>query len=277
MLVTDTEMKNEKKYAVRQMGSRVFPGLDILFLIVSTGFQLFLTLFIIFEWKYPCIYQWGWATIAFLIVLFPILSIWPWVIYKKWKKKKYPKGAGLLSVVLVLFFLLPSLFVGVCTPVCSRTRNIRNYLKVDSYVDKDDFFEELFPDEIPMKSGKEGEGGIDTTNPCYFYQCIGNLDISSDIYAQWTLSKEDFDLEVNRNLELFARYPYYNYVQMQRGDYICMIRYDSVDEFEPFTVREHNYTVYIFAYNEKTNQVRYIYSNSTGSHKPHYLTLAWEE
>lgn len=250
-------------------------------LLVSTGLQIFLTLYTIFEWKYPCIYDLSWAVLAYAILLIPILAVWPWIIYSIIKKKKYPKGAGLLSVVLVLFFLLPSLFVGVATPVYSRTTNINNYLEVDSYVDKDKFLEELFPDEIPMKSGQEKEEIINT-NPCYFYQCMGDFDISSDIYAEWTLSKEDFDLEVSRSKALFVHNDYptaYECMQIQHGDYQCKIRYYSMygtEEFDPFVAAEQNYTVYMFAYNEKTNQVRYIYSNSDGAHEPYYMSLVWE-
>ena len=90
------------------------------------------------------------------------------------------------------------------------------------------------------------------------------------------MNDEEFVTEVNRVKEVFEkRAPY---VEITKGDYSCLIMYevDNVTD-KPFEKVTDNYTYYIFAYNEKTNTVRYIYCSSleNGVDQPYYLQLDW--
>ena len=59
-----------------------------------------------------------------------------------------------------------------------------------------------------------------------------------------------------------------------KGDYHCLILYSGD---EPFKKATDNYDYIIFAYNDKTNIVRYIYCDSleNGADQPYYLELEW--
>ena len=65
---------------------------------------------------------------------------------------------------------------------------------------------------------------------------------------------------------------------MQKGPYICLIIYYVPFGGKPFERAVHDYTYYIFAYDEQNLRVRYIYCDSEddGYDQPYYLSLDWE-
>ena len=66
----------------------------------------------------------------------------------------------------------------------------------------------------------------------------------------------------------------YKFAELIKGDYHCLILYSGD---EPFNKATDNYDYIIFAYNDKTNIVRYIYCDSleNGADQPYYLELEW--
>ena len=112
-----------------------------------------------------------------------------------------------------------------------------------------------------------------------YYQFLLGFDYTYDIYAQWPLDEETFHIEVLRAKQVFEKavenQTYnYRYAQMERGSFTCLILYSGD---EPFQKATNNYDYIIFAYNEKTKVVRYIYCDSleNGADQPYYLILDW--
>lgn len=66
-----------------------------------------------------------------------------------------------------------------------------------------------------------------------------------------------------------------DYVTIQKGDYTCMVFYETYGQ--PFEKETDNYEYLIFAYDEQNYTVRYIccYSLQNGSVQPYYLSLDW--
>ena len=105
------------------------------------------------------------------------------------------------------------------------------------------------------------------------------MDYTYDIYAEWPLEQDDFIAEVERAKSVFekavANKTYgYNFIEVKKGKFSCSILYSGS---EPFREATDNYQYLIFAYNEKTNVVRYIYCDSleNGVEQPYYLQLNW--
>lgn len=163
----------------------------------------------------------------------------------------------------------------------SETSDFRNYRKFDPdcLASRDDIFQELFP-QWPnyFENVKNEHGEFETVylDAKYYYQFFYGMDYTFDIYAEWPLNDEEFVTEVIRVKEVFEkRAPY---VEITKGDYSCLIMYEVYNVTDkPFEKVTDNYTYYIFAYNEKTNTVRYIYCSSleNGVDQPYYLQLDW--
>ena len=67
---------------------------------------------------------------------------------------------------------------------------------------------------------------------------------------------------------------YYEFAELKKGDYNCLVLYYGD---EPFSAVTDSYTYIIFAYNDMTKTVRYIYCDSleNGADQPYYLELDW--
>ncbi len=93
------------------------------------------------------------------------------------------------------------------------------------------------------------------------------------------MEKEAFDAKVSRVTAMFQETystlaSYWNYQDLQRGNYQCLILYDGGT---PFTEETNNYAYYIFAYDKENLKVRYILCDSleNGIAQPYYLQLDW--
>ena len=227
----------------------------------------------------------------------------------------YPK-ISITNVILTLFTLIPSVSILVITKanpnikriikriilcLCviaipfsfimpygiitrSETTDFRNYRDFDSecLANRNIVFQELFPNWPHYFENVKNENGEWETiylDAKYYYHYFQGFDYTYDIYAEWPLDKDDFIVEVERVKGVFekavANKTYgYKFVEIEKGEFSCLILYSGD---EPFQEATNNYNYLIFAYNEKTNVVRYIYCDSleNGVDQPYYLQLDW--
>ena len=231
------------------------------------------------EYLYPhiCLINFLLKTIPMVITV--ICSAYLISVYKKENKKLSQRIKQwicciLVCVISLLGYLLASFPFNFTPEVYSETASAENYLKIDDftrgyYIDE---IHDLFPASIPRSAVSEDSRWYppdkfpETTK--YYYKnhlCIGIDD--TDIFAQWVLPDDEFEAEKQRivNSGKVTR-------QELAGSWNC-IYYDYYygdDADETGTVLY----VVMFAYNDKTNAVRYIISNNFDS-EPYYLSLDW--
>lgn len=185
----------------------------------------------------------------------------------------------LCAISIPFSLIMPS---GIVTR--SETTDFKNYrdFDPDCLANRNVVFQELFPNwPHYFENVKNEDGHYETVylDAKYYYQFYQGFDYTYDIYAEWPLEDNEFDIEVQRVKEVFAKSvtnKIYNYefVEMDKGDFSCMILYRGN---EPFQRATDSYEYLIFAYNEKNNIVRYIYCDSleNGADQPYYLQLEW--
>ena len=227
----------------------------------------------------------------------------------------YPK-ISITNVILTLFTLIPSVSILVITKanpnikriikriilcLCviaipfsfimpygiitrSETTDFRNYRDFDSecLANRNIVFQEFFPNwphYFENVKNENGEWEAIYLDAKYYYHYFQSFDYTYDIYAEWPLDEDDFIVEVERVKGVFekavANKTYgYKFVEIEKGEFSCLILYRGD---EPFQEATNNYNYLIFAYNEKTNVVRYIYCDSleNGVDQPYYLQLDW--
>ena len=166
----------------------------------------------------------------------------------------------------------------------SKTTDFRNYrdFDADCLANRDVVFQELFPNWPHYSENvKQSDGSYKTVylDSHYYYHYYQGFDYTYDIYAEWPLSEDEYTKEVKRAAAVFSKIienKTYNYkfAELMKGDYHCLILYSGD---EPFKKATNNYDYIIFAYNDKTNIVRYIYccSLENGADQPYYLELEW--
>lgn len=156
----------------------------------------------------------------------------------------------LLPVLTVAFF--NTLFSFIVTPVCSLTENPKDYKQVSLHHSD----RRLFPATIPHNA----------TDVSFFYRYRDAIDSDSDTVAQWTLPYEDYETAKNEAINYTAEITH----ESKKGDWHCVY----FEEFSETGGVSHFYYL-IFAYNDKTNSVRYIASHGEWEHTPYYLSLDW--
>lgn len=177
----------------------------------------------------------------------------------------------------------------------SETTDIRHYRKFDPEcsVGRSDIFNALFP-EWPNYIGsvKRPDGSWETVylDARYLYRDLAAIDPIYDVYAEWPLEEDAFQAEIDRVRELFQRESspedgerqYWDYVTVEKGDYVCHIlsqHGDPVFESPDSAGNFDSYSYYIFAYDEASHRVRYLHCYSMqhcdGDPGPYYLTLEW--
>ncbi len=161
----------------------------------------------------------------------------------------------------------------------SETQSLDNYLEVDGDVlfYSGDIYE-LFPATVAdsaMLHGAEGPEGYKDTSK-YFYRYRDDLGEDFDIYAEWQLPDGEPYVEnmEREKAEAKKKFPELLHREEQKGDW-TLIYYGDEDE-----VQDTYYLYRIFAYNGKTNTVRYIISscnNKPGGYvtEPYFLGLEW--
>ena len=213
--------------------------------------------------------------IALLIVsFFPSIAV---LIISK-IKFKWKKIARCILLVLCAISIPVSSILSVGVVFRSETTDITNYRKLDAdcVANRSSFFQELFPawphyfEYVKQADGSYKDVYLDSK---YYYHYFEGFDYTYDIYAEWPLNEEEYIKEVARVADLFNGLQE-GYYEIKKGDYNCMILYYGN---EPFTEVNASYNYYIFAYNDKTNTVRYIHCSSleNGADQPYYLKLDW--
>ena len=215
-----------------------------------------------------------------ILTLFPSISIL--VITKiEFNAKKIINRILLCLCIIAIPFscIMP---YGIVT--CSETTDFRHYrdFDPDCLANRDRVFNEVFPawphyfDSVEDENGEWKTKYLDAK---YYYRFLYGFDYTYDIYAEWPLEKEEFFSEVQRVKGVFEKAVTdktygYKYTEMEKGEYICLILFNGA---EPFQKATNSYTYLIFAYNETTNVVRYVYCDSleNGVDQPYYLQLPW--
>ena len=185
----------------------------------------------------------------------------------------------LCAIAIPFSFIMP---YGIVTH--SETTDFRNYRDFDSecLANRNIVFQEFFPNwphYFENVKNENGEWEAIYLDAKYYYHYFQGFDYTYDIYAEWPLDKDDFIVEVERVKGVFEKavtnktYDY-KFVEIEKGEFSCLILYSGD---EPFQEATNNYDYLIFAYNEKTNVVRYIYCDSleNGVDQPYYLQLDW--
>lgn len=110
----------------------------------------------------------------------------------------------------------------------------------------------------------------------YHYRESENVERRCEIYAEWTLPVEELAAERDRVAALFASRDWWYTQTVQQGAFTCLMHYAGP---APFSEKTSYYTQLIFAWDEATGRVRYIYalddSGETWRDEPLYLSLAW--
>lgn len=214
-------------------------------------------------------------------VLLTILSLLPSVLFllitriNPEVKKKIKTILLILCVIMIPFsFIFP---LGISSR--SETTDFSNYRKLDPdcLANRYSLFGDLFPTWPHYFKNIQNENGewkpiyLDAK---YYYHYYRFMDYTYDIYAEWPLDDGEFAKEVQRAREVMEKAGGDELLEINKGDFTCLIIYDGN---KPFQKATDNYTYYIFAYNEKTNVVRYILCDSleNGADQPYYLQLDW--
>ena len=164
----------------------------------------------------------------------------------------------------------------------SETSDFRYYRRFDPdcLANRSALFQELFPQWPRYFVNDENHDAV-YLDAHYFYRYLPAFDYTYDVYAEWPLDPEDFDREVSRARAVFSAHApendgaYGHFVTLQRGNYRCLVIYNGS---EPFAPAADSYTYCIFAYNEVSLRVRYLFCDSleNGADQPFYLTLSWD-
>jgi DNA-binding transcriptional MerR regulator len=237
----------------------------IIFLV--TWYPIVLTAIVILHYirwyQYPVFN--GMTVLLLGIALLPTELI---LLFSKLRLK--PRAKKIIMPLLLTGCLLYMPITYYTLPFCitsSATTNHHNYRMFDAIcpANRDGIFQDLFPAQ-PVFSDIE-------YHYLYSETVFGD---SCDIYAQWTLKPSEFASEIDRVQGLFDRNSAENITLLttQAGAYRCLIWYTGT---APFKTANEDYTYHIFAYNEQTLTVRYIYcwSELNGADQPYYLSLQW--
>ena len=193
----------------------------------------------------------------------------------KYRKRRFRSFLA-VSVAILLTFTTYSTatYATMFIPmVYSETDNPAYYLKTDPYRNRN---YQIFPLNVPTTSIVPGEDRSSpdgyTSNTKYYYHHEDLIDPCEDVFAQWELPPEKYEAEKQRILTDFADEIVYT---RQWGQWTCV----SLTKSEMNHATQ-TYEYIIFAYNDSTNTVRYIYSYTMDaggtSVFPYFLTLDWD-
>ena len=240
--------------------------------------SLFIVTISINDYHYPVF-----EPVAILLIIASFLPSIAVLIVSK-SKLKWKKVARRILLGFCVLSIPISFFMSFGIVSRSETTDFRNYrdFDADCLANRNVVFQELFPNwPHYFENVKQGDGSYKTVylDSHYYYHYHQGFDYTYDIYAEWPLSKDEYAEEVKRATAVFTKNvenQTYNYrfAEIMKGDYHCLILYSGD---EPFKKATDNYDHIIFAYNDKTNIVRYIYCDSleNGADQPYYLELDW--
>jgi len=205
-------------------------------------------------------------------------------------RRRHPVKKLIRRIALAICFLyLPISFLFSSRVYSgSMTEDFSNYRNLDAecIANNQHFYQELFPPNAHYFENVKNENGEYETvylDASYYYHFYYGFDYTFDIIAEWPLEEECFEAEIERVKELFEKYEHedengvFEYAELEKGSYKCLVRYDDSEEDEPFQEVTDSYLYYIFAYDEKAMKVRYIMCDSmdNGDDQPYYLSLEW--
>ena len=170
--------------------------------------------------------------------------------------------------------LLSLMFI---SPVYSETDDPHNYLEFGHYVKYySEGVYELFPAKIPRSAAIDYPPTEfnETTEYYYYHEYL--MDPVYDVYAQWQLSEEELEAELERIRFTFPK----ESEEVRWGEWVCInLKYrntDSIYDANELKAGD-NYDYLIFAYNKKTNMVRYIATFARDySEAPYFFCIDWE-
>ena len=221
-----------------------------------------------------------------IMVALTIISFLPsiMVLIVSRTKLKWKKIAQRILLVFCILSIPFSYFMSFGIVSKSQTTDFKDYrdFDADCLANRNVVFQELFPiwphyfENVKQADGSYKAVYLDSH---YYYHYHQGFDYTYDIYAEWPLNEDEYTKEVKRAAAVFSKNienKTYNYkfAELMKGDYHCLILYSGD---EPFKKATDNYDYIIFAYNDKTNIVRYIYCDSleNGADQPYYLELEW--
>lgn len=228
------------------------------------------------NYQYPVFNPWMVAATA--------LSFFPSVVVLVISKIQFPFRQIIKRVLLVFCVLsVPVSFIlslGIVSK--SETTAFENYrhFDADCIANRNLLFQELFP-VWPhyFENVKQADGSYETVylDAKYYYHYYRGFDYTFDIYAQWPLNEAEYHEEISRASALFHNAEANGgckFAEIKKENYHCLILYSGD---EPFTAATDNYSYIIFACNEESKIVRYIYccSLENGTDQPYYLSLDW--
>ncbi len=193
----------------------------------------------------------------------------------KYRKRKVRSILSIsLAILLTFTTYSTATYATMFIPmVYSETDNPAYYLKTDPYQNRN---YQIFPLNVPTTSIVPGEDRSSpdgyTSNTKYYYHHGDLIDPSEDVFAQWELPPEKYEAEKQRILTEFSDEIVYT---RRLGSWMCV----SLTQYEMDNIPA-CYEYCVFAYNDATNTVRYIYSytmDAGGTRVfPYFLTLDWD-
>ena len=284
MELSPKEQKEKNVFTAISVTGMVLAGITILllqFVVASLDYNFpkypempaddILSWVLMFVIKYFFIFQF-----ALCLTIFILYKVKRKIGKKKDKKK-------VVAIILAVFWAIslvatPFIFMFNVIAMESCTENPRDYLYTEGsfirYYDKEEKFDPLFPDTVPTIPNWEetflGEKYHDTTK--YYYKYAEGWDgFSEDVFAEWVLTEEELQQEKERvlNLEGVVR-------EEAVGDWTRIYFTDEVNK-RPSTEHCEYYCFLFFAYNDKTNTVRYVFAEGEEeyTYTPYFTDVDW--
>lgn len=268
-----------------------FTVISVIGMLLSGGTMLLILLFVIFgfNYKYTEFLPYD-LDFAHKLILFPIqyffliqfvLCLIVYLIYKKnkkiGKKKDRKKALCIFVIILWIISLLFSPFAFMCHFLfgyCSSTNNPNNYLEVDEeylQYEWDEIFQ-VFPYKMPDFAKRLVYNNDSTTK--YHYEYVDALlnSYKMVIYAEWQYN-DDYGWQLNEEYEKEKQRKLNKdniaYIET-KGDWQCVHFKNSRE----CVVAMCDYNYLFFAYNDKTQTVRYI-AEFGYKEDPYHLQLDW--
>lgn len=284
MELSPKEQKEKNVFTAISVTGMVLAGITILllqFVVASLDYNFpkypempaddILSWILMFVIKYFFVFQF-----ALCLTIFILYKVKRKIGKKKDKKK-------VVAIILAVFWVIslvatPFIFMFNVIAMESCTENPRDYLYTEGsfirYYDKEEKFDPLFPDTVPTIPNWEetflGEKYHDTTK--YYYKYAEGWDgFSEDVFAEWVLTEEELQQEKERvlNLEGVVR-------EEAVGDWTRIYFTDEVNK-RPSTEHCEYYCFLFFAYNDKTNTVRYVFAEGEEeyTYTPYFTDVDW--
>ena len=266
MELSPKEQKEKTRFTVISKIGMVLAGimqlLNLYFIYVALGA------------KHPCFLDPENNIVSYLLLEIPIkyfyliqflICLTIYLIYKKskriGKKKDRKKIIAIILIVVWVLSCLVSPIIAMANFFCwqSGTTNPDNYLDLDYTVDilsAESLY--IFPRAIPLgaDAGSFFEKYPDTTK--YYYSYFDDLfGYKYDVFAEWQLFEHSYNEEKERALALDGIVR-----EEARGDWTCIYFYEDIEDKSEDSDFCYHYRFMLFAYNDKTLTVRYIYSSA---------------